>query len=147
MSLHICIANFLPWERRQGLTLFLVWFMDLSHFTEDWFVCRQGGGARLDIWFELLALVHKWSTTCLQADIEKWENNCVTEELSRCLWGSSVYAKTCTKRLLWSVWTRKGRWSKANFKLHSLKQVEIIDNTKINALHRLSVNIRVLWCW
>lgn len=144
MSLYICIANFLPWEGRQRLTLFLLWFIDLSRFTEDWFVCRQGGG--LDIWFELLALVHKWSTACLQADIEKWENNCITKELLRCLWGSSV-CKDLHKEMVLVCVDQKREMMQGQLRMNSLKQVEFIDNTTINALHGLSVSIGLLWCW
>lgn len=143
MSIYICIANFVPWEGRQWLTLFLVWFIDLSHFTKDWFVCRQGVG--LDIRFELLALVHKWSTACLQEDTEKWGNNCMTKDLLRCLWGSSMCKDLHKERLLVFVGQKREMiyWE---HKIDSLNQIEVTDYTKINALRGLSARIRLIWC-
>lgn len=144
MSIYICIANFVPWEGRQWLTLFLVWFIDLSHFTKDWFVCRQGAG--LDIRFELLALVHKWSTACLQEDTEKWENNCITKDLLRWLWGSSMCKDLHKESLLVCV-DQKMEMIHGERKMDNLNQIEVIDYTKMNAFHGLSASIRIIWCW
>lgn len=144
MSIYICIANFMPWEGRQWLTLFFVWFIDLSHFTKDWFVCRQGVG--LDIRFELLALVHKWSTACLQADTEKWEKNCITKDLLRCLWGSSV-CKDLHRETLFVCVDQKREMIQGGCKMGSLNQMEIIDCIKRYALHGFSVSIRLIWSW